>query len=30
MEVPVTLKECNFTCKADWFTKTVPFQATFK
>jgi len=30
MEVPVTLKECNFTFKADGFTKTVPFQATFK
>jgi len=30
MSVPVTLKECNFTFKADGFTKVVPFQTTFK
>ncbi len=30
MKVPVTLKECNFTFKADGVTKTVPFQTTFK
>ena len=30
MSVPVTLKECNFTFKADGLTKVVPFQMTFK
>jgi hypothetical protein len=30
MSVPVTLKECNFTFKADGVTKVVPFQMTFK
>jgi len=30
MKVPVTLKECNFTFKADGVTKVVPFQTTFK
>ena len=30
MKVPVTLKECNFTFKADGITKVVPFQTTFK
>jgi len=30
MKVPVTLKECNFTFKADGFTKAVAFQTTFK
>jgi len=30
MEVPVTLKQCNFTFKADGVTKTVPFEVTFK
>ncbi len=30
MKVPVTLKECNFTFKADGFSKVVPFQTTFK
>jgi hypothetical protein len=30
MKVPVTLKECNFTFKADGFAKAVAFQTTFK
>jgi len=30
MKVPVTLKECNFTFKADGVTKVVPFSVTFK
>jgi hypothetical protein len=30
MSVPVTLKECNFTFKADGLTKVLPFQTTFK
>lgn len=30
MKVPVTLKECSFTFKADGITKVVPFQTTFK
>lgn len=30
MSVPVTLKEANFTFKADGITKVVPFSTTFK
>lgn len=30
MKVPVSLKECSFTFRADGVTKVVPFQATFK
>jgi hypothetical protein len=30
MKVPVTLKECSFTFKADGVTKVLPFQMTFK
>ena len=30
MKVPVSIKECTFTFKADGVTKPVPFQVTFK
>jgi Late embryogenesis abundant protein len=30
MKVPVSLKECSFTFKADGVTKVLPFQTTFK
>jgi Late embryogenesis abundant protein len=30
MKVPVSIKECTFTFKADGITKAVPFQVTFK
>jgi hypothetical protein len=30
MKVPVSIKECTFTFKADGVTKAVPFEVTFK